>query len=326
MQRIGLIGLFVLCIWSAGGAAAAQDFVVDICKADKVCAGTTLLGDNHRRGNPRVIEVNLQGEIVWEYVLPQRLKRYTNPGFDVEQLPNRHILLVLPGKGIYEIDRSGKTVWSHLDSKVSHDADRLANGNTLYVFGNEDSKADAQVKEVEPSGRQVWSWYAREAYDKPPYAEGTNQGWTHTNAVTRLANGNTLISPRNFNMLVEVDPQGKTVRTVGAELLKYQHDPELLDNGNILVANHQEPHEIVELEKGTEKIVWRFPLPRRKVWPVRDANRLPNGNTLIVGTTVILEVTPQKEVVWRLRMAKVPFRNRQEAPALGFYKAQRIPE
>ena len=72
------------------------------------------------------------------------------------------------------------------------------------------------------------------------------------------------------------------------------------------------------------EIVWRFAIPKRRVWPVRDANRLPNGNTLITGTTVLLEITPDKEIVWRLKLKNVKFRSRKEAPALGFYKAQRV--
>ncbi|NPV27269.1 MAG: hypothetical protein HPY81_07485 [Firmicutes bacterium] len=59
------------------------------------------------------------GEIVWKYELPDVLKRYTNPGFDAELLPNNNILMELPGKGVYEISRKGEIVWSYADSKVS---------------------------------------------------------------------------------------------------------------------------------------------------------------------------------------------------------------
>ena len=150
----------------------------------------------------------------------------------------------MPGHGIFEINRKGRLIWSHLDPKVSHDADRLPNGNTLYVYGNNDQKTDAQVKEVDPKGKLVWSWYAKGEFDRPPYQDVYDQGWMHTNAVTRMANGNTLISPRNFNCLVEVDPQGHVTRIIGEEYLRRQHDPEVLPNGNILVANHDTPHEL----------------------------------------------------------------------------------
>ena len=299
-------------------------FEVDIYDPAKAWNGTTIFADNHDRDAPRIVQLNMKGEIIWEHAVPSHLRRYTNPGFDVELLPTDTILFVLPGKGIYEINRNGKIVWSHLDPKVSHDADRLSNGNTLYAFGNEDQKADAQVKEVDSGGRLVWSWHARNEFDKPPYQNTHYQGWTHTNAVTRMANGHTLISPRNFNCLVEVDPRGKTVRVIGEDYLAHQHDPEVLPNGNILVANHQRPHEVLEIDTRTEAIVWRFAIQKRRMWPVRDADQLPNGNILITGTTALVEMTRDKQIVWRLKMKHVKFRSRKEAPALGFYKAQRV--
>ncbi len=298
---------------------ADPDFSIEVYKPDKVYAGTTLLPDNHNPDKTRVIEVNMLGEIVWEYVLPSNLKQYTNPGFDVEPLSNDNILIVLPRKGIYEIDRKGNVVWSYLDVKVSHDADRLSNGNTLVVFGNNDEMTDAQVKEITPAGKIIWSWYAKDHFSE----DVNNQGWTHTNSVTRLKNGNTLISPRNFNILVEVDPQGSVVRTIGKNYLKKQHDPEILENGNILLANHDTPHEVMEINPNTEEIIWRFPMSNRKTWPVRDANRLPNGNTLITGSTVILEVTPDKEIVWKLNLKEGMFKP-EESAERGFYKAERI--
>jgi len=301
-----------------------SDITVTRYVPSKTCNGTTLLADNHRRERPSIIEIDMQGRVIWEYAIPPSLGEYTNPGFDVELLPNNNVLFVLPGHGIFEINRKGRLIWFHLDPKVSHDADRLPNGNTLYVYGNDDQKTDAQVKEVDPKGKLVWSWYAQGEFDKPPYQDVYDQGWTHTNAVTRMANGNTLISPRNFNCLVEVDPQGQVMRIIGEEYLHRQHDPEVLSNGNILVANHARPHEILEIDPTSEEIVWRFAVLQRRMWPVRDADRLPNGNILITGSTHLVEITPQKELVWLLEL-NVSFRSPREAPALGFYRAERIP-
>ena len=57
---------------------------------------------------------------------------------------------------------------------------------------------------------------------------------------------------------------------------------------------------------------------------IHNPNKAWNGNILITGTTVLLEITPDKEIVWRLILKNVPFRSPKEAPALGFYKAERI--
>ena len=299
------------------------DIEVDVYQPDRVWAGTTLLADNHILERPRIIEVNMLGEIVWQYLLPVNLKQYTNPGLDVELLPNNNILFVLPRNGVYEMERSGKVVWSYLTSKIDHDADRLPNGNTIFVFGGYDQKSDAQVTEVNPKGDIVWTWYAKDHFDKAPYKDIYDEGWTHANAVTRLTNGNTLISPRNFNLLVEVDPKGTVVRTYGEGVFVNQHDPEVLPNGNILMANHGKPNRAIEFDPKTGKIVWQSAGFEQDASPVRDANRLPNGNTLITGTTEIVEVTPEGEIVWRLGLQGVSFSG-QEAASLGFYKADRI--
>lgn len=318
-----LCSLMALSIGTSSSFADVS-FEVDIYKPAEAYNGTTVLADNFNPQQPRIIEIDMHGDIVWEYDLPGNLKRYTNPGFDVELLPTNTLLFLLPGKGIYEITRDGHIIWSHLDPNVSHDADRLPSGNTIYVFGHNDQPDDAQVKEVDANGNLVWSWHAKHEFKKAPYEDMFNQGWTHTNAVTRMDNGNTLISPRNFNCLLEVDPNGDVVDIIGEEYLEHAHDPEILPNGNILVANHQETHSAIEIDKQTDTIIWNFDIPEKKVWPVRDADRLPNGNILITGTAVLLEVTPEGDIVWRLKVNNPGFQTPKDAPALGFYKAQRI--
>jgi hypothetical protein len=292
------------------------DLAVDVYQADRVWAGTTLLPLNHDPQRKRIVEVNMLGEVVWQYVVPQK------DFVEAELLANNNILYTVSSKGVYEIDRSGKIVWSYLTNKIDHDADRLPNGNTIFVFGNDDQKSDPQVTEVNPKGQIVWIWYAKDHFNYAPYKDIDNEGWTHTNAVQRLSNGNTLISPRNFNLVVEVDPEGEVVRTYGEGIFAEQHDPEMLPNGNIIAANPADrPPRVVEFDPKTGKIVWECPIRDPEIGAARDANRLPNGNTLIAWSTEIVEVTPQGEIVWRLVLKGVthdPYKRD------GFYKADRI--
>jgi hypothetical protein len=301
------------------------DFVLEVYDKNKAVDGTTLLADNHNTDKPRIIEVNMLGEIIWEYDIPQDLKKYTNPGLDIELLSNNNILFVLPGNGVYEINRNKAIVWSYKTTKISHDADRLSNGNTLFVFGNNDLMSDAQVTEVNPQGQIVWSWYAKDYFNKEPYASAKDQGWTHTNAVSRLSNGDTLISTRNFNMVVEVNQTGEVVKIIGEGIMVEQHDPVLLANGNFLFANHGTPEKAVEINSAGN-IVWEFAISDSKQWPVRDANRLANGNTLITTTTKIVEVSKDKEIVWSFAIKDTSKFIGQASAGLGFYKAERIVE
>jgi hypothetical protein len=304
------------------------DFIIEHYQPDKTWNGTTLFADYHKTDAPRIVEVNMAGEIVWQYKIPDTLRRFTNPGFDVQLLPNNHILYILPGNGVYEIDRNGNIVWSYLDSKASHDVDRLPNGNTLINRGYEDTKDTAQVIEVDPQGKIVWSWYANSAYDKAPYSSLYNQGWTHINAVTRLPNGNTWVDLRNFNITAEVNRLGAVVWQYDwSPIGQNPHEPELQPNGNILVNLHPQPIQIVEINPKTSEIVWRYKIEGNPSFhpETRDADRLPNGNTLINNGVRLIEVTPSKEIVWQLTVKSLTeLPTTSETHGLYLYKSERI--
>lgn len=297
------------------------DIILDINDPKRTWNGTTLFADLQKRERPRILEVNMLGEIVWQYVLPENLKAYTNPGLDVELLSNNNILFVLPRKGVYEVNRRGDVVWLHLDTKVSHDADRLSNGNTLLIWGGGDEVNDAQVKEVNPKGEIAWSWCARDHFYKTPFKDVSDEGWTHTNSATRLPNGNTLISLRNFNLTIEVNPQGSVVWSWGNGVVSYQHSPKVLPNDNLLVCDTGDER-VVEVNRKTGEIVWRFRPERRA--HIRDADRLPNGNTLIVMGDRIVEVTADLRVVWALRFASPAQVSPRERRSYDYYKAERV--
>jgi outer membrane protein assembly factor BamB len=305
-------------------------FVVDVMIPEKIAHGTTLVGDLHDLTRPRIVEVNMLGEIVWKYDVPEELRNYVNPGFSVVPLQNGNILAAFPRNGVYEINRSSRdVVWKFIDPQVSHDAERLGNGNTLVVDGGygRDTMEDAQVREINPKGQVVWSWYAKDhGFNQAPYTTISDQGWTHTNAASRLQNGDTLISLRNFNLTVEVDRDGKVLRTMGEGIMVQQHDPEVEPNGDILFANPGRPPKAIEIDP-TGKVVWDYTIPKDTGFssPTRDADRLQNGNTLITAANRIIEVTPQGEIVWQFRMKDMQFASRNDAESRGFYKAIRIP-
>jgi hypothetical protein len=304
------------------------DFIIENYQPDKTWNGTTLFADYHKTDAPRIVEVNMAGEIVWQYKIPDNLKRFTNPGFDVQLLPNNHIIFILPRSGVYEIDRNGNVVWSYLDPQASHDVDRLPNGNTLINRGNFDTKDSAQVIEVDPQGKIVWSWYAKNSYDKAPYSSISFEGWTHINAVTRLPNGNTWVDLRNFNITAEVNPEGTVVWQYDwSHIGQNPHEPELQPNGNILINLHPKPQQVVEINPKTSEIVWQY---RHQGTPdfhpeSRDADRLPNGNTLINNGVRLIEVSPTKEIVWQLTVKSLmELPTTTENHGLYLYKSERI--
>jgi hypothetical protein len=129
-----------------------------------------------------------------------------------------------------------------------------------------------------------------------------NRGWTHVNSAQRLANGNTLISLRNFDLVVEVDPRGDVVWSYGALVLKHQHCAWLLDNGHLLITDNGNAR-IIEVDRATQRIVWEYG-EGLKFAVQACAYRLPNGDTLITdsGNQRILEVDPAGKRVWELKV------------------------
>jgi hypothetical protein len=301
-------------------------FCVTVYDPDKAYEGTTFFV--YKYSDPDILyEVDMRGNVVWSYELSGELGSSQT---EAELLPGDTILLVAVGGGLYEIDREGNILWSFGDTKVSHDADRLSDGNTIYVYGMGDQKTDAVVKEITSEGELIWEWYASNHFDYPPYSEidpAEEGGWAHTNAVTRLDNGNTLISIRNFDMIVEVDPDGQVVDNIAdSDIVDSPHDPSVLDNGHILVAHQTSTyHAARELDPDADpvEIVWEYGFTDQDDFPIREANLLPNGNALITGSKRLVEVTQDKEIVWQLGLVDPDFSSGENA-SKGFYKAERL--
>jgi len=324
-----------------GSYTSAPPYIVDYYDPSRACNGTTLFADDHWSNGLRIVQVNMAGDIVWQYIVPDGLKDGLAVASDAALLTNGTIMVLLAGKGLFEINRHGDIVWSNFDGRIDHSFERLPNGNTLYSYGDNDDVGSAVVKEVTTNGTRVWSWFASNEYFSVFPTTDTNiarGGWTHVNAASRMTNGHTLINLRNFDRTIEVDTNGTVVWSVdytnlypGTFPVGYDpHEPELQTNDHLLVClQWTTPYQVVEFDRATCLPEWEYNRPCLRT--TRDADRLPNGNTLIVGVvtnepwpdfeqSVMFEVTPSKEIVWQLRL---PTPSAFNVPG-WFYKAQRI--
>lgn len=296
--------------------------------------GTTLFGLKQKNGKNALIEVNMKGEQVWQYVLPDEISgsKY-NVIADVERLSNGNTLFQVRGEwdkqgnqksigsGNFEITHDGELVWSYKDTGASHDIDRLKNGNTIWARGWA-KKGDPHVVEVNSKGNVVWQWDAMKEFNVDPYSEVEREGWIHVNAVTRLEDGNTLISLRNLQMVVKVNPQGEVIwsqkfycgKAEDAWSLGHSqdlplgcnpHDPELQSNGNMLLSVRH-PYKSYELNS-IGKVHWEISSDflELKSYRSRDIDRLPNGNTLVQVDSMLYEVTPDKQIAWLLNFDEI---------------------
>ena len=125
----------------------------------------------------------------------------------------------------------------------------------------------------------------------------------------KLASGNYLCMVSCDNEIREVDSDGKTVRVIkdlpGVNMAK-AHAVVRLPNGNTLFSTGAGA-QAVEVDKD-DKVVWklqRSDLPEIKIGFMTGLTRLANGNTVICfyqGSHHLIEVTPEKELVWKWRM------------------------
>ncbi|MFB6157540.1 MAG: hypothetical protein ABEJ34_06845 [Haloferacaceae archaeon] len=197
-------------------------------------------------------------------------------------------------------------VRSQHNSEV-HDVEPLPGGG--YVVADMDRERVVVVED----GEVTWEWRAAERYDRPD--DPTRTDWLHINDVDRIGKGRFLVSVRNANQLVivergegvvEVINGGPDDREGNTSVIHRQHNPQWLGDGAVLVAD-SENHRVVELHRtadGDWEPAWVLTGAggTRFDWP-RDADRLPNGNTLITDTrnARLVEVNESGAVVWQKR-------------------------
>ncbi len=222
--------------------------------------------------------------------------------------PTRSFLAADSSKGhVYQINERGETEWE-FEIGPLHDLHRLPNGNILLQTNW------TKIVEVDPKTKQiVWT------YDSAT-ANGNAGQRVEVHAFQRLANGNTMIAESGPARILEVTRDGKVANQIALNVKKpHPHrDTRLVrvtEQGTYLVC-HEGDGLVREYDR-SGKTVWEYEIPLFGQQP-RDGHgpeafgnqcfaalRLPSGNTLIStgnGHRVI-EVTPQKEIVWQVTAA-----------------------
>ncbi|MDS0260594.1 aryl-sulfate sulfotransferase [Haloarcula sp. S1CR25-12] len=171
-----------------------------------------------------------------------------------------------------------------------------------------DMVADQVLLVDTATGLTEWRWDAQNAY--PLESGGGYPGdWTHLNDVETLPDGRIMVSLRNQDQVVFIDPDSgvQSNWTLGRDddhaVLHEQHNPDYIPaerGGPAVVVADSENSRVVEYqrENGGWNRTWAW-ADGRLQWP-RDADRLPNGNTLVTDTHGgrLLEIAPNGSVVW----------------------------
>lgn len=274
-------------------------------------------------GNGRVVAIDTNTtEILWEYQNNSAGENVLY--YDVDPISSDRVLFVEEtptgnGTAIVYDWRADEPVERFSVPSDTHDVDYL--GDDRYAVADKYNHRayvyDAGDDEV------VWEyWFANHFPEYPEAGEAPSTqpsgagGYTHLNDIDAVDNGSAfLLSPRNFDRVILVNRSTKETEWVLGEednydILHEQHNPTLLqqDPPVVLVAD-SEGDRVVEYRRhtnGTWERTWEYEGTLN--WP-RDADRLPNGNTLIVDTygQRVIEVTPDRDIVWERRVTRMPY-------------------
>lgn len=178
--------------------------------------------------------------------------------------------------------------------------------------------------DLDGTQRQVWTVWDHFEFN-PDLGYSPDLGWSHANAVDYVkGEGAYYVSLHNLDCIVKIDrTTGEQLWVLGGResdftladgsttLFQRQHQFVRLDDGILVFDNgtaENNDSRVVEYAldeaTGAAELRWEFHLdPPRFNVAMGDVYRLPNGNTLITWSSLgqIDEVTPEGEVVWRLR-------------------------
>ena len=247
-----------------------------------------------------IYEVNMNGIVTWKYKIPSKIKNRGSlrHGADIEWLKDSdHFLFVVPKAGIYEVSRQKEIVWFYETHLVSHDADRLLNGNTIFVNAW-DRKGDNQVVEITPDGKMVFQW---KIADIGLACSDKTADCTHINAVQKFADGSFLVSLRDLNEVVLINKNLEVIeRYQGIRLV---HDPLFMDDQIIAVARKlglvTRRHKHL-LSKKDSTILFRYDNYYRFL---RTNELISDDYILLTGTRHLLIFNLNlKKIIWKIKL------------------------
>jgi hypothetical protein len=261
----------------------------------------------------RATEETLDGQILWQ----SPGGRGYAPHHDVQLMPEGDLLIILR-------------------DRFTHPSGVAWTGDRLIVLNRQTME-------------EMWSWRARDHFSLLDGEAVNPRDWTHGNAAFyHPPHDSIYYCVRHLSRITRIDyatgeivynmgrdqPSGET--DFGHGLFSFQHAPELLPGGNMLIfdnANLSNPRHSRAVELAFDDP--DAPTAATEAWsytPVDDAgapifspaggdvDRLPNGNTLITASreTTVFEVTADGRLVWKLEiidfpMAGPPYRSQRLA-------------
>jgi outer membrane protein assembly factor BamB len=219
-----------------------------------------------------------------------------------------HSFIANQQRKLCRFDSSGDMQWSMDINGAPHDLHVLPSGNIL-------THQKTELIEIDPKSKQiVWKFDAKTLCKKDK---------VEVHSVQPIGDGNVMVAVSGEGKIFEINQEGKVLHEIALKIDNpHPHrDTRLvrrLDDGQYLVA-HEGDGMVRQYDRGG-KVTWQYDVPMFDREPkkghgpeafgdaVFSAIRLNNGNTLI-GTGnghSVLEVTPEKQIVWKLKQDELP--------------------
>ena len=362
-RRFVILALFCLCVAAPVAVAASAATTAPTTSAtpddpnpcvgtmERAANGITVVSVQGARGNEkrdaRLVGIGPRGEIEWVHHREGSIWAY-----DVDPQPDG-TLFVTGTAHVDDGDDRGESVFYELDPETdevlwaettefvdTHDADLLSDEEILVAnmraTENVSGNRDRLLVYNRTTDAVTWDWQFRDHYAPNASVNGEYEhDWTHVNDVDAVNDTHYLASPRNFDMVVMVNrSSGEVAWELGGPnddvSLNQQHNPAYYESENgtptVLVAD-SENNRVVEYARrdGNWTRTWRVGNHTSMSWP-RDADRLPNGNTLVADSRAhrVFEVTPDGEVVWEVstpwlvyEVERIPFGDEPDGPTIA---------
>jgi hypothetical protein len=172
------------------------------------------------QGNNRIIEVNYDKEIVWQYPgSDTNASDQLNAPNSAELLANGHILIADQGNNraleVTSADEVVKTFSAGGTVNTLAFASRLTNGDTLLT-----DSGNARIVEVDTNDQVVWQYFTTNTAPTDGLYDMSVAAPEPTRAI-RLANGDTLISDQLNNRVIQITSSGTIVADYGLPLPQY---------------------------------------------------------------------------------------------------------
>jgi outer membrane protein assembly factor BamB len=235
---------------SAPGALGASPFPNGLLIAD--------------RGNGRILIVDDAGRILWSFPRAGAVPRGQSFSADDAFISPDHRTIVANDEFHETINRidlaTGRIVWQYgrygrpgAAKGMLHtpdDAYPLANGDIVVA-----DIENCRILEIAPDKSIVRQWgRTGDCRDAPPVA------YARPNGDTPLPDGGLLITEITGSRVVRLAADGHVVFDIHVPVA-YPSDAQLDANGDVVVADFSTRGQVVAVDPGTRKVVWRWSYP-----------------------------------------------------------------